>query len=76
MVGIVKTMIVAKFVSQKLVIVMAHTSAADLTTLADLMQSGKLKSVIDRRYPLDQVADAVRYQETEHARGKVAVTVD
>ena len=40
------------------------------------MQSGKLKPVIDRSYTLDHVADAIRYQETFHARGKVVVTMD
>jgi NADPH:quinone reductase-like Zn-dependent oxidoreductase len=76
MVAFGKTFIVSKFVSQKMVPVSANLSAADLTVLADLMQSGKLKPVIDRRYPLDQVADAIRYQETFHARGKVVVTVE
>lgn len=74
--GFGKTLIVAKFVSQKLKPVSASLSAADLTVLANLMQSGKLKPVIDRRYPLDRVADAIRYQETFHARGKVVVTVE
>jgi NADPH:quinone reductase-like Zn-dependent oxidoreductase len=76
LVGLGKTLIVSKFVNQKLVPFLAHMSAADLTTLADLMQSGKLKPVIDRRYPLDQIAAAVRYQETGHARGKVVVSVE
>jgi NADPH:quinone reductase-like Zn-dependent oxidoreductase len=70
-----KTLIVAKFVHQKMVPVSAKLSAADLTVLADLMQSAKLKPVIDRSYTLDHVADAIRYQETFHARGKVVVTV-
>jgi hypothetical protein len=39
------------------------------------MQNGKLKPVIDRRYGLDHVTDAIRYQETFHARGKLALTV-
>jgi NADPH:quinone reductase-like Zn-dependent oxidoreductase len=76
MTGFIKLVIESKFVSQKLVPVMASLSAADLATLADLMQNGKLKPVIDRRYPLDQIAAAVRYQETGHARGKVVVTVE
>jgi hypothetical protein len=37
---------------------------------------GKLNPVIDRRYVLDHVADAIRYQETFHARGKVVLTVE
>jgi NADPH:quinone reductase-like Zn-dependent oxidoreductase len=66
----------SKFVSQKLVPVMAHLTGADLAVLADLVHQGKIKSVIDRRYSLEQVADAIRYQETGHAHGKVMVTVE
>jgi NADPH:quinone reductase-like Zn-dependent oxidoreductase len=71
-----KALVESKFVSQRLVGFMAHIDAADLRVLADMMQSGKLKPVIDRTYSLDQVADAIRYQETGHARGKVVVLVN
>jgi NADPH:quinone reductase-like Zn-dependent oxidoreductase len=74
--GLGKTLLESKFVSQKLVPFMADLKASDLATLADLMQSGKLKAVIDRSFSLDQVADAIRYQETGHAKGKVMVRVD
>ena len=47
----------------------------DFQNLAQLMAAGKLKSVIDRRYPLAQVADAVAYVEAGHARGKVIINV-
>jgi NADPH:quinone reductase-like Zn-dependent oxidoreductase len=40
------------------------------------MQSGKVAPVIDRTYPMNQTADAVRYMEEGHARGKVVVTID
>jgi NADPH:quinone reductase-like Zn-dependent oxidoreductase len=56
--------------------IMANLDQADLVTLAAMMQAGKVRSVIDRRYGLEQVADAFRYQLTGHARGKVLVTVD
>jgi NADPH:quinone reductase-like Zn-dependent oxidoreductase len=39
------------------------------------MQSGKVKPVIDRTYPLSQIAEAMRYLEAGHARGKVIITV-
>ena len=55
---------------------MASLRQVDLVVLADMMRDGKVKPVIDRRYRLDQVADAIRYQVTGHARGKVIVTVD
>jgi len=71
-----KTLVVSKFVKQKLVPFVASINAADLATLADMLQTGKVKPVIDRQYPFDQIAEAIRYQQTGHARGKVVVTVD
>jgi NADPH:quinone reductase-like Zn-dependent oxidoreductase len=46
----------------------------DVDTLKDLIGAGKLKPVIDRRYPLDEVVDALRWVEDGHARGKVIIT--
>lgn len=54
---------------------LAQPNQADLLTLKDLLESGKVTSVIDRTYPLAQTADAIRYLETGRARGKVIVTV-
>jgi len=48
---------------------------ADLTVLRALLESGALKPVIERRYPLDAVADALRYVGAGHAGGKVVLTV-
>ena len=47
----------------------------DLTTLADLVATGKITPVIERMYPLSETADAIRFLEAEHARGKVVLTV-
>jgi NADPH:quinone reductase-like Zn-dependent oxidoreductase len=41
-----------------------------------MMQSGKLKAVIDRTYKLAEVPEAIRYLEEGHAKGKVIITVD
>ena len=48
--------------------------APDVATLTGLIAEGKVKPVIDRRFPLEQVADALRYVDDGHARGKVIVT--
>ena len=69
-------MVFSKFVNQQMGMMMADANHNDLTVLADMMQSGKLRPVIDRTYKLDQVPDAIRYVEEGHARGKVVITVD
>lgn len=56
-------------------IVVARVDGKDLLALADLMEQGKIKSVIDRRYPLERTAEALRYVEEGQARGKVVITV-
>jgi NADPH:quinone reductase-like Zn-dependent oxidoreductase len=53
----------------------AKPSAANLATLRELAESGALRPVIDRSYPLEQAAEAIRYVETEHARAKVVLVV-
>ena len=50
--------------------------AADVATLTGMITAGALKPVIDRRYPLSQVVDALRYVDAGHARGKVVITPD
>ena len=71
-----KALLMKPFVSQQMGMMMAELKQSDLQFLADLMQSGKMKPVIDRTYKLDQVPDAIRYLEQGHARGKVIITVD
>jgi len=67
----------SKFISQEMGMMMADTSQKDLNVLTDMMQSGKVKPVIDRTYKsLSQIPEAVRYVEEGHARGKVVITVE
>ena len=73
---VIHTLILSPFINQKMGMMMADANQNDLTILGDMMQSGKLKPVIDRTYKLDQVPDAIRYLEEGHARGKVVINVD
>lgn len=66
---------IGPFVEPPLPFFIAKVNKADLELLAQLAREGKLKSVIDRRYPLDQAGDALDYLGGGHARGKVVVTV-
>lgn len=61
--------------TQRMLPHLTDTRREDLEFLGQLVTEGKLTPVIDRRYPLDQAADALRYLETMHARAKVIVTV-
>lgn len=72
---VIKASVMSPFIGQKMGMMMAKVSQSDLKTLADLMQAGKVSTVIDRTYPLSEVREAVRYLETGRARGKVIVTV-
>src|SRR6266705_1929794 len=73
---VIHTLILSPFINQKMGMMMADANQNDLTILGDMMQSGKLKPVIDRTYKLDQVPDAIRYLEEGHARGKVIIAVE
>jgi len=66
----------SRFTSQKFVAYIAAFNKADMTILADLMQSGKITPVIDRTYKLSELPAALAYLEQGHARGKVVITVE
>jgi NADPH:quinone reductase-like Zn-dependent oxidoreductase len=52
----------------------AQPNQEDLVSVKELFEAGKVVPVIDRRYPLDAVAEALRYYGEGHARGKVIIT--
>jgi NADPH:quinone reductase-like Zn-dependent oxidoreductase len=66
----------SRFVSEKFIAYIAAFNKEDVTVLAGLLQSGKVTPVIDKTYKLDQTADALRYLEQGHARGKVVVKIE
>ncbi len=73
--GIVRLLVAMPFVSTRIRLFVAKPNRDDLQMLADLMQAGTLKPVIDECYPLRAAADAMRHLETGHARGKIVVSI-
>jgi NADPH:quinone reductase-like Zn-dependent oxidoreductase len=53
----------------------ASINQKDLTFLAELLKSGKIKSIIDKRFPLKDTSEAFRYFEAGHTRGKIVITI-
>ena len=60
---------------RKVIFFIAKFNKADMLVLQELLESGKVKPVIDRRYELSEIADALRYLGEGHARGKIVITV-
>src|SRR5947199_1822012 len=74
--GTFKADLLSRFGNQKFVRYTTTTNKEDLKLLGDLMQTGKLTPVIDRTYKLSETAEAMRYFEQGHARGKVVLIMD
>ncbi len=72
---VLKVMMASWVGSQRLMPMLARANGEDLASLAGLLESGQVTPVVDRKYPLDETAEAIRYLEEGHARGKVVVTV-
>jgi NADPH:quinone reductase-like Zn-dependent oxidoreductase len=60
---------------KKLGSMIAKSNQKDLVFVKQLLEDGKVKPVIDRRYPLSEVPEALRYLEEGHAQGKIVITV-
>jgi NADPH:quinone reductase-like Zn-dependent oxidoreductase len=71
----IRAKVLSLFVGQQMGTFVASEKAADLITLRDLIEAGKLAPAIDRTYPLSEVAAAIRHMLDGKARGKLAVSV-
>jgi NADPH:quinone reductase-like Zn-dependent oxidoreductase len=69
-------LVLSRFASQRFVTFMAKLNSEDLAILGELISSGKLAPVIDKRYRLSEVPEALRYLEEKHARGKVVISLE
>jgi NADPH:quinone reductase-like Zn-dependent oxidoreductase len=66
---------VSPFVGQKLGFFITKQRSEDLEELRRLLESGAIKPVVDRSFPLDEVPEAIRYLRDGRARGKIVVTI-
>ncbi len=73
---VVTALVLSQFVSQNLVMFLAKPNKKDLTIIRKLMAAGIVTPVIDKRYSLSEVSEAIRYLEQGHARGKVIITLE
>lgn len=74
--GTLQTLFLSPFVEQEVHSLMAEIGKEEIQQLADLMQAGNVTPVIDRRYALSNIADAIRYSEQGHAKGKIIINME
>jgi NADPH:quinone reductase-like Zn-dependent oxidoreductase len=74
--GALGALALAPFVGQRLRFFIARGNREDLQLLKELIEAGKVTPVIDRTYPLADVAEALRHLEQGHTRGKIVITVE
>ena len=72
---VVATMLAAVFASQKATFFIAKLTKGDMETIRELFEAGRLTSVIDSSYPLDEIGAALEHMGDGHPRGKIVVTV-
>jgi NADPH:quinone reductase-like Zn-dependent oxidoreductase len=74
--GLINLLVLSRLPGRRMISFLARVDARDLVALTELIEAGKVTPVIDRRYPLREVPEAIRYLQAGHARGKVVITVD
>jgi NADPH:quinone reductase-like Zn-dependent oxidoreductase len=74
MIAPVKALILSPFISQEMGSMLAEVKPEELAEIGQLIAAGRVRSVIDRRFSLAEVPDAIRYLETGRARGKVIIS--
>jgi NADPH:quinone reductase-like Zn-dependent oxidoreductase len=73
---LLRTLVWSPFASQKLVVLLAKIRSEDLTVIGELIEAGKVTPVLEKRYRLNEVPEAIRYLAQKHARGKVVITLE
>jgi NADPH:quinone reductase-like Zn-dependent oxidoreductase len=80
MAQIIQSMLLGSMMSEKggrkMTGVSAKRNQNDLVFIKELFEAGKIKSIIDRQYPLSEAAEALRYLGEGHARGKVVISME
>jgi len=73
--GLISTIVVSLFVSQKYATFVAKVDTNDLHVMRELMASGKVTPIVDQVFQLSEAGEAMRYQDQGHARGKIVIAL-
>ena len=71
----IKVLLLSPLVRQRMRVFIVTANREDLVVLKELVEAGKVTPVIDGRYELSEVPEALRYQGEGHAQGKIVITV-
>lgn len=74
--GMLLAPLLSRIGSKKTCFFIANLNQKDLVFLKELLEARKVAAVIDKRYPLKDAADAIRYLEEGHAQGKIVLSVE
>jgi NADPH:quinone reductase-like Zn-dependent oxidoreductase len=74
--GLLLGSLISKGTNKTLTFLYAKQNQQDLVTLKEMIEAGKIRSVIDRRYPLSEAAEALQYYGEGRSQGKVVITME